>query len=345
MKKIRVSTLILMLLVFGLTSTLSPFKMVSASPSPDLKDYTMILDSGYSWIEISETGTLLDLRDDETELIALSFAFSFYDRTFEEVYVSSNGFLSFVSPNAEWQNVEFPSSLHYNHYKIAPFWDDLNPSDNNGGGDVYVQSFPTEGYWVVEWKDIWHYTRSHENYVAGTFQVILFESGNIVFNYEYMEHVTNPDWFDGYTCGLNYGKDPEFFNSYTGLFNGLSEFSILFTQSDFIPATVDFDPDTLNRKSQGNWVTVYIELPEGFDVNDIDISTVLLNGEVPAEEQPTEIGDYDDDGIPDLMVKFDRLATIEAIGPGQTVDIMITGELTDGTPLEGSDEIRALFGG
>ena len=28
-----------------------------------------------------------------------------------------------------------------------------------------------------------------------------------------------------------------------------------------IPATIDFDPDTLNLGSMGKWVTVYIELP------------------------------------------------------------------------------------
>ncbi|MEW5995324.1 MAG: glycoside hydrolase family 16 protein [Candidatus Zixiibacteriota bacterium] len=30
-----------------------------------------------------------------------------------------------------------------------------------------------------------------------------------------------------------------------------------------VPATVDIDPDTLNLKSQGRWITAYIELPAG----------------------------------------------------------------------------------
>jgi len=78
-----------------------------------------------------------------------------------------------------------------------------------------------------------------------------------------------------------------------------------------IPATVDIDPDTLNLKSKGRWITAYIELPEGYDVNDINVSTVRLNDTIAAEQHPAEVGDHDEDGIPDLMVKFDRRAVID----------------------------------
>ena len=36
------------------------------------------------------------------------------------------------------------------------------------------------------------------------------------------------------------------------------------------------------------------------------MSTVYLEDFLQAENRPTEIGDDDGDGIPDLMVKFDR---------------------------------------
>jgi hypothetical protein len=109
-----------------------------------------------------------------------------------------------------------------------------------------------------------------------------------------------------------------------------------------IPAIVDFHPETLNRKSKGKWVTVYIEL-EGYDVNDIDVSTVMLNGIIQAEDHPTGIGDYDGDGIPDLMVKFDRQEFIYTHDVGESIEIIITGSLIDGTLFEGFDDIRALF--
>jgi len=44
-----------------------------------------------------------------------------------------------------------------------------------------------------------------------------------------------------------------------------------------ITAIIDFDPDTLNLKSEGRWVTVYIELPNGYDVSEIDVPSIKLN--------------------------------------------------------------------
>ncbi len=113
-----------------------------------------------------------------------------------------------------------------------------------------------------------------------------------------------------------------------------------------IQATADIDPDTLNKNSKGKWITCYIELPEGYDVADIDISTLLLNDTVPAEPSPTEIGDYDSDGIADLMVKFDRQKVIDKLEWDWTMvyseEITITLNLNDGTAGEGSDTIKVL---
>ena len=52
---------------------------------------------------------------------------------------------------------------------------------------------------------------------------------------------------------------------------------------EFIPAFVDFDPDTLNLKSKGKLVTGYIELPEGYNVNEINLESIKLNIQVQAE--------------------------------------------------------------
>ncbi len=119
-----------------------------------------------------------------------------------------------------------------------------------------------------------------------------------------------------------------------------------------IPVTIDIDPDTLNLKSKGNWVTCYIELPEGGSLEDIDRSTLLLEGLIPVDpkwiEKPLDsvIGDYDSDGIPDLMVKFDRQALIDYlkgkdVADGDDVTLTVTGEIA-GTAFVGTDTIRVL---
>ena len=127
-----------------------------------------------------------------------------------------------------------------------------------------------------------------------------------------------------------------------------------------IGATVDFYPKTLNLKSRGTWITAYIELPEPYDVSDINVTTVFLDGAIPAESKPWAIGDYDNDGISDeLMVKFDRYTVTEHIWAklyhmgiepssfpkeGVEVGLTITGLLNTET-FEGSDTIRVIYQG
>ncbi len=111
---------------------------------------------------------------------------------------------------------------------------------------------------------------------------------------------------------------------------------------DVIQAVIDIDPDTLNLNSKGKWITCYIELPGNYDVEDIDVSTIKLNDEVPAESRPTGVGDCDDDGIAELMVKFDISAVQEILEAGDEVEITVTGELNDDTKFEGSDTIRVI---
>lgn len=111
-----------------------------------------------------------------------------------------------------------------------------------------------------------------------------------------------------------------------------------------IPATIDFYPETLNKASQSgkNTITVYIELPIDYDINDVNINTVVLstaNGIVSAQLTPTEVGDYDNDGISDLMVKFDRRAVLAIVDVGDEVEVTVSGRVA-GKAFKGSDIVR-----
>jgi hypothetical protein len=113
-----------------------------------------------------------------------------------------------------------------------------------------------------------------------------------------------------------------------------------------LEAYVDIDPDTLNKRSEGVPITAYIELPGGCDVNEIDVSTISLvwkEATVPAEPTPTNIGDHDGDGVPDLMVKFSRAAVVNMLAEHVgDATLRVTGALTRGWPFEGSDTIRVI---
>jgi parallel beta-helix repeat protein len=111
-------------------------------------------------------------------------------------------------------------------------------------------------------------------------------------------------------------------------------------------AEIDIDPNTLNLKSKGKWVTCYIELPESLDVSDIDLTTISLNDALsysPIKHPGYSIGDHDDDGVLDLMIKFPR-DEVEDItgGPQDSFDIKISGSLKDGSDFEGYDTIRVI---
>lgn len=106
-------------------------------------------------------------------------------------------------------------------------------------------------------------------------------------------------------------------------------------------ATMDFDPDTLNLRSRGEFVTVYIEPPEGYDISQIDAASIKLNGIVPALAKPTEVDDYDSDGIADLMVKFDRTSVQDILTVGKQVEVAITGAVA-AICFECSDSIRVI---
>jgi len=132
--------------------------------------------------------------------------------------------------------------------------------------------------------------------------------------------------------------------------------------ADSISATVDITPDTLNLKSKGKWITCRIELPEGYNVSDIDPNTIRLNGSIRVDpfwvdklcESVTPLltvfarTQARDDGVSHLMVKFNRTAVEEFIvAQGITngnVTLTITGEV-DGTFFEGSDIIRSRMPG
>jgi hypothetical protein len=110
------------------------------------------------------------------------------------------------------------------------------------------------------------------------------------------------------------------------------------------PITIvfDFTPSTLNLASGGLWVTGFLEPASPFAASDIDISSVRLNGTVPVDlAAPTTLGDHDDDGVTDLMVKFNRAAVELTVSEGENVSVTVSG-MVDGHAFIGTDDIRVL---
>ncbi|MBU0685172.1 MAG: hypothetical protein KJ653_04910 [Candidatus Thermoplasmatota archaeon] len=113
-----------------------------------------------------------------------------------------------------------------------------------------------------------------------------------------------------------------------------------------ITATLDFDPDTVNLASKGKWVVAYIELPDGYNVGDVVVASLVLNDAVPADlSHKATVGDADRDGVPDLMVKFSREALQQHLVVGPDQRVVVSGALSNGTMFASCDMIKVIDGG
>jgi hypothetical protein len=137
----------------------------------------------------------------------------------------------------------------------------------------------------------------------------------------------------------------------------VSMFATLECQGDAVAGALDIKPGScpnpLNVVSQGV-LPVAILGGEGFDVVDIDPSSIVFAGSVSPlrwsyEDVATPVGEDAEpcecttegaDGFMDMTIKFDTQEVVAAIMPvndGDEVSIQITGELLDGSPFAFED--------
>ncbi len=103
------------------------------------------------------------------------------------------------------------------------------------------------------------------------------------------------------------------------------------------------DPDVLDESDNVRWIMSYVELPPEFDPTTVDISTVRFNGQVAASVSHWwSDGDFNNNGIPDLTFKFCREDVEAILPPGDAVEVLITGEITDTTYFVATNSMRVI---
>ena len=359
----------------------------------------------YDWVDISGVGTQIEFSstgysDDGNEgPFPIGFTFNYYGQTFNEFYACTNGWVSFTSTRTTYSNQPLPndgSSVPEN--LLALFWDDLVHRSGTGSEPV-----PSAVYYyhdgtrlIIQFQHLYRIANYTDDL---NFQVILYPSGKIVYQYETMTVSTgnshtigmqNATKDDGLTVVYNdyYVHDnmaveisrfPEWIKLDTmagvipaggnqeltvtldaaGLDDGIHEATLDFLSNDpYTPmyqvpvslnvslvdtAWTNFDPDVLNLSSNGNFVSIYVELPPDLDPYAINLSSVYLNDTIPALASPEpEYEDRDGNGIVDVMFKFDRLAVETLLPEGSEVPIWIQGEVLDVQWWRGTDVIRTM---
>ena len=140
-----------------------------------------------------------------------------------------------------------------------------------------------------------------------------------------------------------------------------------------IAETIDIKPGSCPNSFKGKRGVLPVAVigTEAFDVTDIDLTSLLLSRAdggggfiAPLDGPPGprsriedvatpfggEVCDCHDlgaDGILDLSLKFDTEAVVSdlnlgALPPGALVELVVTGNLVDGTPFVGSDCVRLV---
>jgi hypothetical protein len=129
------------------------------------------------FVDISGTGTSFSLTDDSVSPpFPIGFDFNFYANAYTDVYVSSNGFITFLpgQPNGCCNGAPIPTASTPNGF-VAGWWDDLNPS---AGGSLYYQTMGSapNRVFIVEFLNIPSFGDSNPN----TFEYKLFEGSDVI---------------------------------------------------------------------------------------------------------------------------------------------------------------------
>jgi hypothetical protein len=101
---------------------------------------------------------------------------------------------------------------------------------------------------------------------------------------------------------------------------------------------VKITPSALNLNRKGQFVVAHIQMPQDLIISEDEVETILLDGLIEAED--ILIGE-------DKMItaRFDRTAVSDYLIDSQLsgeIELTITGKLTDGNVLEGTDTIKIL---
>lgn len=140
----------------------------------------------YLFIDACASGTSLGLADDGTVTVPIGFTFAFYGVPYTNVLIDNNGNLSMgADPGGFSNDCPMPSTLE-NDPMLYLFWDDMDSDTGDVCYEYHAVCPQTDGIGtgtgeclVIEWFDRPHFS----NIGAVTFEAILYEGGDIIFQY------------------------------------------------------------------------------------------------------------------------------------------------------------------
>src|SRR5688572_19554912 len=175
-------------------------------------------------------GDALTLTDDDTRELPLPFAFTFFNQTYDRVFVNSDGNLTFTEPDTA-STERSVSRFLTGPPRLAPLFADLDPST---GGQVLA--FGDRDRFSITWCGVREYDRPE----AATMQVTLLSDGRVEF------HVSGQTTIRQAVVGASPGRTSDFaladFSNPAGSAGGGGAVGELFT------ATSDLDLMAVGRR-------------------------------------------------------------------------------------------------
>jgi subtilisin family serine protease/uncharacterized membrane protein len=161
--------------------------------------YNLAMDTPYVWNDISELGERISFTNNDDGTSGphdLGFSFEFYDKSFEQIRICSNGFINFANAITNYFNWPLTSPYVYEDYLIAFFWDDLYFYPDSR---AFIYRINNEQC-IVQFDNVGYYRASSLRFSA---QVVLKSDGSITMYYKEVDSA------DEATIGIrgNYTRD------------------------------------------------------------------------------------------------------------------------------------------
>jgi hypothetical protein len=99
---------------------------------------------------------------------------------------------------------------------------------------------------------------------------------------------------------------------------------------------INVTPETLNLKSQGRWITIKIQLPDGTSTEDFELADIIIS--IHGKAVDPKWYTYDDGYI---VLKLSRSKVQELASEMDELEVTVTGNI-DGISFDESDTIRVI---
>lgn len=282
----------------GRTRQVPPSVAAGTTAVSDHFGYTLDSAAPYAWIDAAGGPAVAFPTFDDSFFgpVSLDFAFKFYENSYSQLYISTNGLVSFGEGVFTYNNQPLPQDTPPNAL-VAPFWDDLAVGGtlNNGSVHYLAGGSAPNRYFVIEWSEV---TRRFSSGLL-TFEVVLYENGDILFQYQDMNGIV-----DQASAGI---EDAEGFDGLLHLYNasGLADGQALRFTRPLASPRVKLLPgfqSAFVANSQASFQVTARNIGEtGADVYDLvaTSSNPAWQAEIYEADGQTPLADHNSNGLPD----------------------------------------------